>query len=532
MKQNIITILLCLTALTNALPQTQNNEPGSTKGFHNPILPGFYPDPSVCRVGEDYYMVTSTFAYFPGIPIFHSKDLVNWEQIGHCLTRDSQLDLAEASMTHGLWAPTIHHHDGVFYMVNTNMPDKGHFLVTTTNPAGEWSDPITIKQGGIDPSLFWDEDGKSYFISTGGINLGMAITPIDLKTGKLLAEPVTVWMGTGDRWPEGPHIYKKDGLYYLMIAEGGGTNDGHCITMARSTNLLGPYEPCPNNPILTHHRRISQNNPIQAPGHGDLIHAHDGSWWLVCLGIRPSGKHVLGRETFLAPVHWPKNGWPLINGGNPLSLDMDDCPTLPKHPFPPKPVRDDFNTSTPDLTWNYIRNPRRENYSLTDSKGFLTLTGASATLDERVNPTFLGRRQQHREFTATTLLEFAPASTNEIAGITMYMNENFHYDFYVRKENTLVLRYRLSKIDHIEKEIKLKSHKVQLRITGEDGAYRFSYSEDGGKTFNTAGTTDMCFISNDNAGGFTGVYIGLYATGNGKQSRTKARYDWFDYEGK
>jgi alpha-N-arabinofuranosidase len=351
-----------------------------------------------------------------------------------------------------------------------------------------------------------------------------------LITGELLSEAVTVWLGTGDRWPEGPHIYKKDNLYYLMIAEGGGTNDGHCITIARSINIFGPYEPCPNNPILTHHRRVSQSNSIQALGHGDLIEAHDGSWWLLCLGIRPPYKHdILGRETFLAPVHWPKGGWPLVNGGNPLSENMD-CPTLPQHSFPPKPVRDNFDSETLGLSWNYLRNPQRENYSLTDKKGCLTLTGSPLTLDDRDNPTFLGRRQQHKKFTATTQLEFSPAASNEIAGMTLYMSENYHYDFYLKKGNILVLRYKLSRLEHIEKEVKVKNATVQLRVVGNKDIYIFSYSDDGGKTFQTAGTVDMNFISRENAGGFSGVYIALYASGNGKRSQAKARFDRFDYQ--
>ncbi|MDR2465925.1 MAG: glycoside hydrolase family 43 protein, partial [Prevotellaceae bacterium] len=466
----------------------------------------------------------------PGIPIFHSRDLVHWEQIGHCMTRDSQLNLEKCNMASGLWAATVYHRDGVFYMVNTNVSGKGNYIVSAADPAGEWSEPVWVKERGIDPSLFWDDDGTAYFVSTGGVNGGMAVSKIDLTTGEMLSEPVTVWIGTGDRWPEGPHIYKKDGMYYLMIAEGGGTNDGHCITIARSVNIFGPYEPCPSNPILTHHRRVSQNNSIQALGHGDLIEAHDGSWWLVCLGIRPSGgHHVLGRETFLAPVHWPKGGWPLVNGGNPLTEKMD-CPTLPQHPFPPAPKRDEFDAEKLALQWNYLRNPQRENYSLADPKGSLSLTGSALTLDDKANPVFVGRRQQHTEFTATAQMEFAPASDSEIAGITVYMGENNHYDFYLRKGGTLVLRYKLGRIEHVEKEAKVRRGPILLRVAGERGAYIFSYSDDGGKTFRTAGSPDMKFISKENSGGFSGAYIGMYASGNGRRSRSAARFDWFEYE--
>lgn len=256
------------------------------QGYKNPVIPGFYPDPSVCRVGNDYYLVTSSFEYFPGVPVFHSKDLINWKQIGHCLTRDSQLNLDKCYFSAGIYAPTIRYHDGVFYMVTTNVSGSGNFYVSATDPAGEWSDPIWVKQGGIDPTLFWDDDGTCYFMSNGGFEGGTAISKIDIATGKLLSEPVTVWLGEGGRFPEAPHIYKKDGYYYLLIAEGG-TEYAHAVTIARSKNIFGPYESCPSNPILTHSKRSAQNSPIQGVGHADLIQAHDGSWWAVFLGFRP-----------------------------------------------------------------------------------------------------------------------------------------------------------------------------------------------------------------------------------------------------
>jgi alpha-N-arabinofuranosidase len=502
------------------------------QGYDNPIIPGFYPDPSVCVVGDDYYLVTSSFEYFPGIPIFHSKDLVNWEQIGHCLTRDSQLNLEKCRVSGGLYAPTIRYHKGVFYMINTNVSDKGNFYVTATDPAGEWSEPIWVKQGGIDPSLFWDDDDDetAYFVSNEGAKVGgLAVSKIDLATGALLSEPVSVWLGNGGRYPEAPHIYKKDGYYYLLIAEGG-TEYAHSVTIARAKDIFGPYESCPFNPILTHSRRLAQGNQIQGTGHADLIQASDGSWWTVFLGFRTIGKdhHILGRETFLAPVSWPKGGWPLVNGGNPISLKMD-VPTLPRRPFAAQPVRDDFDGSAFGFQWNYLRNPARENYSLTDKKGYVSLRGAAVTLDEIDNPTFLGRRQQHLQFTATTQLEFSPSSSNEIAGLTVFMNNLHHYDVYLKNKHTLVLRYKIGNIDHIEKEVAVKGNAIQLRVEGKRDLYTFSYSDDEGKTFLPLGTVNTYLVSTETAGGFTGVYLALYATGNGKPSKSKARFAWFDY---
>jgi alpha-N-arabinofuranosidase len=507
------------------------------QGYRNPIVPGFHPDPSVCRVDSDYYLVTSSFEYFPGIPVFHSKDLIHWKQIGHCLTRDSQLNLGKCEASSGLWAPTIHYHKGLFYMVNTNMAHGGNYYVTTTDPAGEWSEPIWVKQGGIDPALFWDEDGSAYFMSNGfdgedSSGGGIAISKIDLATGKLLSEPKFAWIGTGGRFPEAPHIYKRDGWYYLLISEGG-TEYAHYVSIARSQNIFGPYEGCPFNPILTHNNRLAQRSPIQGTGHADLVQAHDGSWWVVFLGFRPLQRqlHNLGRETFLAPVSWPKNGWPAINGDAPISLEMN-VPTLPQHPFNAPKIRDDFDSEKLGFEWNYLRNPQRKNYSLSDKKGFLTLTASPISIDAEDSPTFLGRRQQHIQFTATTQMEFAPARSNEIAGITVYMNNTHHYDLYLKKGNILVLRYKLEDIEHIEKEVKIKSGNVQLCVEGNNTQYTFSYREDGGKMFQILGTPNTAFISTETAGGFTGVYIGLFASGNGQATQSKARFDWFDYAGK
>ena len=256
-------LLLGLTFGLNAFSQSS--------GYQNPVISGMHPDPSVCRVGDDFYLVNSSFQFFPGVPIYHSKDLVNWEQIGNVLNRPSQLYLKDAASWAGIYAPTIRYHEGTFYMITTNCSDKGNFIVHTTDPAGEWSDPIWLKQGGIDPSLYF-EDGKCYLVSnpTDCIYL----SEIDPKTGEQLSESKALWTGTGGRYPEAPHIYKKDGWYYLLISEGG-TEMGHKVTIARSKNIDGPYSPNPSNPILTHIDQQAQSNPIQGTGHADLVQAPD-----------------------------------------------------------------------------------------------------------------------------------------------------------------------------------------------------------------------------------------------------------------
>jgi len=509
----------------------------SQTGFKNPVIPGFYPDPSVCRVNDDYYLVNSSFEYFPGVPVFHSRDLVNWEQIGYCLTRDSQLPLKKCWASGGIYAPTIRYHDGTFYMVTTNVSGGGNFYVTATNPAGEWSEPIWVKQGGgIDPTLFWDENGKSYFLSNTGIHNdgstqdGIHLSEIDIKTGKLTSEPVCIWNGTGGRYPESPHLYQKDGYYYLMIAEGG-TEYGHKVTIARSKFIYGPYDACPFNPILTQINQPTQNSPIQGSGHADLIQANEGSWWIVFLAFRPQNgqHHLTGRETYLASVSWPENGWPTVNGSGTVSVDMN-CKTLPLKPFAKKPVRDDFISPKPSLEWNYLRNPARENYVFDVQKSKLILKGSAVSINDADSPTFLGRRQDQIRFQATTLLNFAPSNKNEEAGFTALMNERYHLDL-VKTKGKLVLRYRLGEIKHIEKEVSVSAKTVYLRIESTPELYSFLYSLDG-KDFKVLGKVNTNLISTETAGGFTGVFLGLFASGNGKASQTPAEFDWFDYAGK
>lgn len=327
------------------------------QGYKNPVIPGCHPDPSICKAGEDYYLVNSSFEYFPGVPLFHSRDLVNWEQVGHVLNRESQLKIKGGNMWGGIYAPTIRYNDGTFYMITTNTSDRGNFLVYTDNPYGEWSDPVWIRQGGIDPSLYF-EDGRCYMVSNpdGAIWL----CEINPKTGEQLSESKRIWGGTGGRYPEGPHIYKRNGWYYLMISEGG-TEYGHKVTIARSRNIGGPYESNPANPILTHINQNAENNPIQGVGHADMVQAHDGSWWLVCLGFRTQNgqHHVLGRETFLAPVTWNEDGWPVVNGDGTIDLDMKNVRTLPQTTVKNSPDWD-FNNPQLGAEWNWIGIPDKK----------------------------------------------------------------------------------------------------------------------------------------------------------------------------
>lgn len=497
-------------------------DPDAKITYHNPIIPGFYSDPSVCRVGDDYYLITSTFEYFPGVPVFHSKDLINWQQIGYCIDRKEQLPKGV-----NIFAATLRHHKGIFYMITTNLFGRtGNFYVTATNPAGPWSDPVFIDVPGIDPDLFFDDDGKSYVISSPFI-----LYEIDLESGELLTEGRKVWNGTGGRYAEGPHIYKKDGFYYLMGAEGG-TEDAHSETIARSHSIWGPYTDNPANPILTHTNAAGQGNPIQGVGHADIIQAHDSSWWMVFHGYRTvSDKlhHILGRETCLAPVSWPKNGWPVVNGNGTANVNMT-CPTLPLKPFPKKAERIEFDSKELDLDWNYVQIPEEDNFSLNERKGYLRLKGSAEILGTKNNSTFVGKRLRDFYFTASTELDFDPKRENEEAGMTL-LNNGSHFDIMIQKKDgkrSLVVKLQFGQTNYRSEEIALGSGPVKLRIRGEKSSFTFSYAQEDGAYMDIE-TVDSKFLATETVGFFTGVYVGFYATGNGKVSKANADYSYFEF---
>ena len=523
---HFLSAVLLLVISQNSNGQTISNPfvahpDASPVTFRNPIIPGFHSDPSVCRVGDDYYLITSTFEYFPGVPVFHSKDLVNWKQIGYCLDRKEQIPNGI-----NIFAATIRHHDGLFYMITTNVVGGGNFYVTATNPAGPWSNPVFINVPGIDPDLFWDENGKSYVISS-----EMILFEIDLKTGKLLTEGRKVWNGTGGRYAEGPHIYKKDGYYYLMAAEGG-TEEAHSETIARSHSIWGPYTENPANPILAHCNAAGQGNPIQGVGHADIIQAHENSWWIVFHGYRNiSDKvhHILGRETCLAPVTWPKNGWPVVNGNGVANVDMT-CATLPLKPFAPEAARTDFDGKKLGLEWNNVLFPVETNYSLVERQGFLRLKGAAETLSTSKTSTFAGRRLHDFYFEATTQVEFNPKSDNEQAGLVL-LNNGSHFDILVgekKGKRVVSVQLQFGRTTYKSAEIQLKSGPVKLRVSGDKTTFTFSYAQ-GNESFKTLETVDAKFLATETVGFFTGVYVGLYATGNGKASIAPADFDWFEY---
>ena len=512
----------------------------------NPILPGFYPDPSVCRVDDNYYLVTSTFAYFPGVPIFHSKDLVHWNQIGNILTREEQLPLVNAETSEGIFAPTLRYHDGTYYMITTNVTptnDLSNFIVTATDPAGPWSDPYPLDSSGIDPSLFFDDDGKCYYCGTQNRREGsryfgdneIYIQELDLKTMKLVGESYPAWHGAlrGVEWPEGPHIYKKDGWYYLLISEAG-TGHNHAVSIARSKSLKEPFEGHKGNPILTH-RHLGRNYPIVNVGHPDIVETQNGEWWMVCLASRTCGGYYrnLGRETFLVPFIW-EDGWPVVNPGKGIIEDSFALPNLPSCSVDPVPAKEDFDCTDLPMNFLFLRNPKEENYSLVNRPGFLEMTLDTDTLSSKGTPSYVCRRQLAFDFMAETLMSFEPKAENEQAGIAIYQSQSFHYQLLVGKEGdrstlSLVKTYK-DEVETISKTILDKSYsEIYLRIseTGQDLTFTYSFD---GKVYRTlADHVDARMLSTDVAGGFVGNTIGLYATSNGKPSTTVAAFDYFTY---
>jgi alpha-N-arabinofuranosidase len=499
--------------------------------FENPILSGFYPDPSICRVGDDYYLVHSTFEYFPGVPIFHSRDLVHWKQIGHVLTRPSQLPLAKMRASGGIFAPTLRYRDGTFYLVTTNVWGPGHFYVTATDPAGPWSEPVWLEREGIDPSLLFDDDGTVYYIRhVGGADGHIGQQVLDLEAGKLVGEMREIWGGTGGIWAEGPHMYRKDGRYYLMISEGG-TSYGHMVTISRSDSPWGPFEACPRNPILTHRDR--PNHAVQALGHADLVETPAG-WWAVCLGIRPQGGHFhhLGRETYLVPVEWDNDGWPVVGNDGTLELSMP-APQLTSHPWPTQPERDEFDSEQLGLAWNFLRNPRDEDWSLTERPGYLRLVGSPATLSDQDSPAFVGRRQTGLACRVATQIEFSPASENEEAGLVVRGNDENYVALGITRRDgrrQVYLRRVLggSVVEPIE-YADLPNGAVELSIAARPLEYEFFCRPAGGAPVNI-GTVATKELSSERIGGFTGAYFGMYATGNGRHSSAPADFAWFDYQ--
>ena len=510
----------------------------------NPILSGFYPDPSICRAGEDYYIVNSSFVYAPGVPIFHSRDLAHWEQIGNILDRPEQLPVKGSEISQGIYAPTIRFHDGLFYMITTNVSYGGNFIVTAKDPAGPWSDPYYLGEDapGIDPSLFFDDDGKCYYCGTRPNPEGVRyngdweiwVQELDLRQMKLVGESMAIWKGAvkGVIWPEGPHLYKIDGYYYLMHAEGG-TGPEHSISIARSKKLFQWFEGCPRNPIFTH-RNLGKNYPVIYAGHGDLVEDGKGNWYVVMLASRPcEGHSSMGRETFLAKVTW-ENRWPVIAEGVGHLEDTLELPTK-EYRFPEEVSSTSDHISfwekTPDKRLVSVEEIREENYSLSHRPGMLRLYTKKEKISDRNHCSYFGIRQKNYAFYAETGMEFEPKQECETAGMVLYQNHENHLRMEIRKradENYFVVTACIHGEERIltEKPAGEGRQFFKIRMHCDRQKARIWLFQDGRERL-IAEDISLLPYTTEEAGGFVGCTIGMYASANGQDSSNYADFAWF-----
>jgi alpha-N-arabinofuranosidase len=515
--------------------------PAGPGAYRNPILSGFYPDPTVCRQGEDYYLATSSFAYFPGVPLFTSRDLVRWTQLGGILSRPSQLNLDSAGVSRGIFAPSLSCRPGKLWMITTLVDRGGNFLVTTANPSGPWSDPVWLGFDGIDPSLFFDEDGRVYVVNNGlpeggqlyGSNhRAIWIQEYDTTAQKMVGPRTMIVNGgvdisTHPIWIEAPHLFKKDGWYYLICAEGG-TAELHSEVIFRSRSVWGPFVPGPINPILTQrHLDPKRPNPVWTAGHADFVETQNGEWWAVFLATRPYRDYEfnIGRETFLLPVQW-KDGWPVVLAGDETVPYVHRAPNLPADLRPGTPLsgnfidRDDFDV--PDLrpTWTFLRTPREPWAETASTPGWLTLQARPASLEGPAQPSFLARRQQHHYMTVTTAMRYAPLADGDKAGVAAFHNSDHFYFLGVSRTNgqrVVELEERGGAMTEGRTRIIASApltsadSTIYLRIQARGGVYDFSYATGPDAWILLKGDADGTILSTKVAGGFVGTMLGPYA---------------------
>lgn len=513
--------------------------------YKNPVLRGFYPDPSICRVGDTFYMVNSTFAYFPGIPVFSGENPGKWKQIGNVLDRKSQILLENCEHSEGIYAPTIRYHDGKYYLITTNISGGGNFVVTAEHPQGPWSEPHYLGEEakGIDPSLFFDGDGTCWYIGQRQNSRGSAyfgdceiwIRRMNTEKFVLEGEEYVVLYGFQKKavWPEGPHLYKKDGYYYILHAEGG-TEEHHCVVAARSRNVAGPYEYCPFNPILTH-RHLGKNAAVTCVGHGDLVDDGHGNWYMVVLGCRPQdGYTLLGRETFLARVEW-EDDWPVVNPGVGMLEELVEIPGETKKDSKKTDEAEKvyyFREKKLPLEFVMLRNPLDGEITLDKRDGYLRLKMGQASLKEKASPAYVGIRQQSRDFCLETEMELHCCKEKDCAGLVFLQDNENHIRFEVseinekkyfcvvscRKGTDMVLGEAISEEDtDICISLCMKVNGLQASFYWKEGQSREKGSclEDWNCVAENA---DIRHMSTEIAGGFTGCTAGMYASANGEGS--------------
>lgn len=541
-KQAIIFYLCLLTCLTNLDAQQST--------FTNPIISGAYPDPSICRVGEDYYMCNSSFEYFPGLPIWHSKDLVHWENIGFGINRPEQLNYDGLASSSGIWAGTIRMNKGIYYLpfTWTDYRMKVGFknvMITATNPAGPWSDPYIVTDSiwGIDPALFFDDDGKAYWLMNhppvGFSHLGatsIMIQEINLSTMTLQGQPAFIGRGAmiDAQYPEGPKLYKKDGYYYLLISEGG-TGPYHAITISRSRNIVGPYENYQGNPILTH-RMMGNTTPINNVGHADIVQTPAGDWWMVCLATRPLAgtDNILGRETFLVPMVWEKDQWPIVSPGFGLVKTVENLPNLPAVTFKQIPAKDEFDNAELSNLWTHLRTPAKNSYSLSGKKGYLKLQLLPAVLFKMESPAFIGQRLRYRSGEISAKMDFQATNKNEEAGLVLYKSEKAFIKFVLTKVGKVRYLDIISNKDSLQTTIfhtpLTSKSALELRIIQQENKFSFHYKTENSAWIVALQNFDGHILSVESADGYMGAFIALYASSNSVKSTNFALFDWFEYK--
>ncbi|GHC90987.1 xylan 1,4-beta-xylosidase [Nocardiopsis terrae] len=513
----------------------------------NPVLPGFHPDPSVLRVGEDYYLATSTFEWSPGVLVHHSRDLVHWRPLGGILDRDRLLDLTGHRDGAGVWAPCLSHRDGVFHLIFTDVEnyaggfwDTPNYVTTARSVEGPWSDPVPIHSMGFDPSLFHDTDGRSWVLTNvmdwrpgREAFAGIVLQELDPERIRLLGEPRTVFEGTSARVTEAPHLYRENGWYYLVTAEGG-TQWDHQVTVARSREITGPYEVDPAGPMLSSREHPSLG--LQKAGHGSLVATPDGEWFLAHLASRPlteRGRCVRGRETALQRVEWVE-GWPRVAGGVPR--EEVEGPALAPHPWPEAPARDDFDAPVLRPEWSTLRRHADEGWvSLAERPGHLRVRGGESPSGTR-RPSLVARRVQHERCVLETVMEFSTDTFQRMAGLTAYYNmRQWHYLHvgFDEREGMFagVLSSDRGRVREVGGRVDVRGwERFHLRAEIDGAELRFSLSRDGREWIGVGGVLDASILSDDYAAekaadgetatvwGFTGAFLGLWVhdlTGTG-----------------
>ncbi|MFA6976101.1 MAG: glycoside hydrolase family 43 protein [Mesotoga sp.] len=525
------------------------------KTITNPILKGFNPDPSILRVGDDYYIATSTFQWFPGVQIHHSRDLVNWELIGHVLDRASQLDMQGEAGNSGIWAPCLTYDDGLFYLIYTDMRfwnggrfrDQHNYIVTSPSIEGPWSDPTYLNSSGFDPSLFHDNDGRKYLVNMlwdyrFGRNqfAGIVLQEYSANERKLIGPITNIFTGTHLGLVEGPHLYKRNGFYYLLVAEGG-TRFEHAVTLARSKNLLGPYEVHPQNPILTSWDDATLE--LQRAGHASLVETQDGQWYMAHLCGRPipnRGICILGRETAIQKMEWHSDGWPFISGrGHSPCLQVEAPDSLEWHPFPTRNLIDHFDDVHLDVNFQVLRTQKVfDHISLKDRPGFLRLYGAES-LNSLFIQSLVARRQQAFRYSARTCIDFNPVSFQHMAGLVVLYNENNFCYFYLSFEEGkgCVLNIYTNRggipSSPLHDMVCIPLGIVHLGVDVDYHLLQFSFSLDGRVWSKVGPALDATGLGDESCEphGFTGAFVGICCQDMSGQG-IYADFDYFSYEEK